>query len=96
MRQGFPSIHRMARCKHCPHHCKPCLTIDEAEAIYADTSRRTFHGNDICQECHRKSVASTQKNPKDKDDGLLDSPEGKSQDELNDMFGRLMLELGRL
>ena len=48
----------MVRCKKCPYHCRPCLEIPEAEAILADDGRRTFNGNDICQECRLKSNRS--------------------------------------
>ena len=60
-RRGFPPIYRMSRCKNCPRRCKPCLTVDEAEAILKDPERRAFNGDDLCGECHKKSNASQNK-----------------------------------
>lgn len=58
MAVGFKPVYRMKRCRNCPYYCKPCLLLEEAEAILADSRRRTFNGDDLCQCCHRKSVAS--------------------------------------
>ena len=51
-------IYRMARCRKCPRHCKPCLTVEEATAILDDESRRSFNGDSLCDECHKKSNES--------------------------------------
>ena len=56
-----PPIYRMARCKKCPKHCKPCLTVDEALVILEDETRAAYKGNDLCAECHKKSNAAQNK-----------------------------------
>ena len=53
-----PPIYRMPKCKMCPHKCKPCLTLDEAEEILADESRRAWNNDTLCQMCHKKSNAN--------------------------------------
>jgi len=50
-----PKVYRMARCRHCPRYCKPCLTVDEAQVILADDTRRQYRADDICSACHQKS-----------------------------------------
>ena len=55
MSQGFKPVYRMPLCRRCPLKCKPCLTIEEAEVILADDTRRTYVGNALCQECRQKS-----------------------------------------
>ena len=59
--KGLPPIYRMALCRKCPRHCKPCLTIDEALVILEDQDRARYKGNDLCSECHKKSNASQNK-----------------------------------
>jgi hypothetical protein len=61
MGQGFPPIYRMAKCRKCLLRCKPCLTVEEAEAILQDASRRQYNGDALCQECHKKSNHSANK-----------------------------------
>lgn len=62
MRDGPPPIYRMPRCKLCPKHCKPCLTVEEAEDVQANRADAKQAGYNmvwsmqtICQACHRKS-----------------------------------------
>jgi hypothetical protein len=39
----------------CPYKCKPCLTEEEAMEMLEEADRRTYNGDDICQQCHKKS-----------------------------------------
>jgi hypothetical protein len=43
----------MPKCRKCPYHCKPCLTLEEAEGIL-QSNGRAWEGNTICQQCHNK------------------------------------------
>lgn len=62
MRDGPPPIYRMPRCKACPRYCKPCLTIEEANAIQHERkeakdagSNQVWQMESICSACHKKS-----------------------------------------
>jgi hypothetical protein len=58
---SFAAIYRMSRCRKCPRHCKPCLTLEEAEIILNDETSRSYLGNTICDACHQKSNDSQNK-----------------------------------
>ena len=56
-------IFRMARCRNCPKHCRPCLTPSEAadvqnmQEIYAK-SGNGWKATTVCDACHQKSNES--------------------------------------
>lgn len=60
--EGPPEVYRMPRCKLCPRHCRPCLTVEEANDIQANRMGAKLAGDKmvwnmttICDACHRKS-----------------------------------------
>ena len=60
MRDGPPELYRMQRCRNCPLHCKPCLTLEEAKQVQvlrveAHESKEAWKSDTICDACHKKS-----------------------------------------
>lgn len=56
-------IHRMAKCRKCPYHCRPCLTPKEAQAVETERAEAADRGEawkatTVCQACHKKSNTS--------------------------------------
>lgn len=49
-----PPVFRMARCRNCPYHNKPCLTINEAYTIMEDGGK-AHDGTGLCNKCDDKS-----------------------------------------
>ena len=56
----FPEVYRMPRCRKCPEHCIPCLTLEEVKGIQdarmeAGEVGEAWKTQKICQACHLKS-----------------------------------------
>ena len=56
-------LYRMARCRNCPRHGRPCLTLEEAEHVFDMQECYAQNGNGwrattICDACHQKSNES--------------------------------------
>ena len=56
-------IFRMAKCRKCPKHCRPCLTPSEAAVtqqnqLEAAKVGKSFEVPTVCDACHAKSNAS--------------------------------------
>ena len=59
-------IFRMAKCKKCPRHCRPCLTLQEAaevqrQALEAAENGEAWKATTVCDACHQKSNDSQNK-----------------------------------
>jgi cytochrome c553 len=51
----IPEVYRMPACRNCRFYCKPCLTLEEAEAVLESPETAAWKGNTLCQRCHVKS-----------------------------------------
>lgn len=56
----FPPVFRMAACRKCRFHCKPCLTLEEAKVVQdmrmeAHERSEAWKEQTVCQACRLKS-----------------------------------------
>jgi cytochrome c553 len=59
-------IFRMAKCRKCPRHCRPCLTLQEAADVQeaqrkASDNGEAWKAQTVCDACHQKSNDSQNK-----------------------------------